>query len=776
MSIKKVFLGGFAFVLFLSLLAFGVVFSAPQKTVAKADGEVEIVYHAIITPEMAYGAYYDNSSQIHFTNLILQEATQSEQAKLYNAYTSNEDSTQIDPSGINVTHNSNITQYLQGDVVTTFADEEVSLAGIQFNGGVILPELGWFYESNNINGQITLTSLYAIENNTNGNIPSNFISGHYAENVINLYCILNPYSVPLISGDLGKYWDGSNEAPDPIATIPYLSQNALPTPTPTNKNKYRFVGFYTEENGQGEQITDEGGNLLAPWTHTGITLYAYYLPINNITYHYTYGNNNFTGTISYLASQSSSLNFSNFNTDVANNQATKDGTTDQALFPTDKVIYGWFLNQDLTNELGTLSNGLNSLTFENNTLELWAKLAETHYTLTINANGGTFNDAINSTQISLTRPFRSTLLSAITDSTESLKALIASGAYATKNGYDWSNYYLIETADSTTKLNLNTQLLENKTVYIYWTPKKYKLTYKTDGSFTKAEQLLDYDTLLYDYLNPEGKTIPTNTGYNFVGWATADADEQTSFVITTRPTEADFETANHINLHMIQPTDTMPSQNIIVHSVWIQAYTIRLSLNQGTLNVTSTKIQNKQNEPLVLTLENGETLQKALDRLEVSDFFSNTTYQPALKGCNFVGWCYYKDGDVSNNSASNTYVLDSKVLSWDKDTLLAHNIDITTDATFAALYSYNKGDTFYTEAPADTTSTIFAIILMVISVALLIMLILNHKSNGIIEINDKAIEAYKHIYGEDAPLPTFESTKPPFEEDDELEQNKKKDE
>ena len=41
---------------------------------------------------------------------------------------------------------------------------------------------------------------------------------------------------------------------------------------------YTFKGFYTEENGQGTQLTDETGASITNWTYTeNMTVYAYYV-------------------------------------------------------------------------------------------------------------------------------------------------------------------------------------------------------------------------------------------------------------------------------------------------------------------------------------------------------------------------------------------------------------------------------------------------------------------------------------------------------------------
>ena len=176
-----------------------------------------------------------------------------------------------------------------------------------------------------------------------------------------------------------------------------------------------------------------------------------------------------------------------------------------------------------------------------------------------------------------------------------------------------------------------------------------------------------------------------------------------------------------------------------------------------------------------ITIENGETLGQALIRQEIADFFTNPKYQPVLSSCKFVGWYYYVDGDFSNNQVGNSTQLDGSLSALNVNELKNRNIDVTKDSTIAAKFSFDTNATTYTTPPEETANTFFAIVLMVISVILLVMLIMSHRNSSKIEINDKAIDAYKEIYGEDAPLPTFESTRPPFEIEDDAPVQKQED-
>ena len=789
MKLTKIFFHSFWIVGFLALMFCGILLSVPAKNnVAKADDEVPIIFHALSTNETMFGAKDNGEGWGDYVDLIFDKT-----GSTYTLSGGYSEDPSVKLYDIVVTDTTNLGNYLGGDYPTKFVDgkmlnannEEVTITDLTVNGISVGPQTGWFYEASNVSSVITLTSLWK---EFDGNLPSNFI----ATGEIHLYCIFNPFSVTLNSGELGKFYSGTTTI-TPTILIPYLSQQTIAAaPKPNDESKYRFDGYFTQENGGGERITNQYGGLEQPWTRNLSNIYAHYVEIFHITYHYHYSNKYYTGMITYdkfkdgvtntIATDAFTLSVTN-----GSHQAKPEGGSAEN-FPTDKVVAGWFskdgyIDENNEGDWGTKINSFNptSLPSGQNTFEVWARLAETAYWLTFDANGGTFWDGETTKQFLC--DYNSTLASALTK----LETDAGGNDLATRVGYNFNKNEWVATQDGTFVLSINsTRITDTTTVYLKWTAKPCRITYMTNGTFALPGLLKDsnnnlyqdvpYGTNLYEYLDPNSSYITNpkdgnkleNPGYNFIGWAFANADMQNGFELTRRPTGTTAE-ANGVQLTFVQPTDTMPVEGIIVHSVWIKSYTIRLRLNQGTLDssVTSNlKVEDKKT--IILTIENNETFGKALERMGVEDFLTADVYKPALTNCTFVGWCYYKDGNITNNADDNTVIIDNKYLNMDIETLAAHNIDLTTDATVAAKYKYNTTDPFYTKAPSDTTSVIFAIILMIISIALLVMLILNHKNNGIIEINDKAIEAYKNIYGEDAPLPTFEATKPPFEVNDDI--------
>ena len=81
----------------------------------------------------------------------------------------------------------------------------------------------------------------------------------------------------------GEYSDGS--VTDTEYKVYPNSNYTLAVPT-TNDETVAFVGWYTDENGNGTRLTDENGASLAPWTGAhSIDVYAYWAQIFNYVEH-----------------------------------------------------------------------------------------------------------------------------------------------------------------------------------------------------------------------------------------------------------------------------------------------------------------------------------------------------------------------------------------------------------------------------------------------------------------------------------------------------------
>ena len=780
MNKTKVWLKGVWCIICVMLFCAGLsLININSNNVAKADDNYEIRYHAICTSgEVFTGKDSTNGNNLDtYVDVILNKDTKKVTAtkKL------------VDTDGNTIGYETTTVDCIPGKIVSPMIDSSgADLAPIVFNGeainlgttfvnGIYIdPSFGWMYESA-VGDTITLTSLCKTFNSNT--IPANFIENAYSPSansetkIINLYCIINPFTVWLNATDNGNYGIQIEHGEEQLirqrkTTVMFMDvKDDFEPATPDNTSEWRFDGYYTTPAG-GLKITDRYGSMHnGEWADQGWVsaeqqhLYAHYTRIFNIEFYYNFNNRTYHGATQF--DLSSNVSMATLNSAVAEETAYDTETNATLAFPADKVVAGWYKDQGFTQPV--------SFPLLQQNATLYAKLANSTYSVTFNANGGQFiND--RGTTITYSVGYNKTLGEAITKLTDELGSNVP---VATRKGYDCNNRNWSISADSTTSLNRTIPFVtEDKEVFLIWTVRTYKIEYHTGGTLSKTTDNVNYDQ---DLWNVVSKVKPTRTGYNFIGWSFSNNTSATSYTLETRPAGKilDFDTTTTLTFIRNESNEAdrefMPDHNIEVYGVWIQAYTVRFAFNQGEIpNISTTPlVLSNDKKAINITIENGETLGQALTRQELSDFFSNTRYQPSLASCIFEGWYYYSDGDFTNNEATNIAQIDNSMLNMNVKQLKDRNIDVTRDNVIAAKYTFNKDTFTYTTAPEDTSNTFFAIILMVISVILLVTLIMTHRGNSRIEVNDKAIDAYKEIYGEDAPLPTFESTKPPFEVGDE---------
>ncbi len=787
MKLAKIFLNGILCVVLsgLFLLGFGLINFNPNTTSkAEEPSSVNIRYWAISTNSDIYaGRDSDNNGdEDAFADVAFNPDT-----KKATGFTLDGGMQNVDANIFAVTPTKNEDGSMA--ISTIFEGVDFELSGYYVNGRLIDKKVGWLYDSNpsGTGNDFSLTSLY----NTFGSniLPADFLTNpaHYSpksidNNEIDLYCIINPFVVSLYPDNPENLEPlGGFESEDPLTpgvidgNISVYTTNVgykevkhdFKAPKPYEPQKYRFDGYYTDPVA-GDRITNRYGDMSggiyseSGWVLGNAELYARYVRVYNVTYYYTYNNAIFKGDLQFEISSNTTKD--ELDLAVVHNSAINQSTNTASPFPTDKVIAEWFTNESLENAQSF------PLTAQN--ITIYAKLAETHYDITFDANGGRFIDAGNSTQKTYTMEYGQSLGDAITKLTNELGA---STAVANRTGYNCNNRNWAAEKNTTQALSAAyTYIKDNMVVYLIWYQKEYTIEYHTDGTISKTkESNVHYGDKLYDIVK---KVTPVRTGYNFIGWAYSTSSSVPSYTLDSRPNSKVFNYSTSITLTFINDEvndadiEYMPDNNIHLYGVWIQAYTIRFSLNQGyPIKVENTPLVFNNNN-IIITVENGENLGQALNRQQIGDFFTNANYFPTLPNCSFEGWYYYTDGNFTNNAITNAYQLTSALLSMNIQQLQDINIDLTKDGVVAAKYSYNKeSDPYYTTAPEETANTVFAIILMIISVVLLVMLVLSHRGNSTLEINDKAINAYKQIYGEDAPLPTFKSTKPPFDTGEEYE-------
>jgi len=740
---------------------------------AKADDNYIINYYGISTSSQVFSAYDDD-----YKKLILDKNTNKVSVINSDGTAYPNQQNQIIANcfpGIDITPtaDSNGTT----SVPAVFSGELIPLNSTFVNGKIVdnsnngESNPGWFYESD-YGEQITLTSLVA----TFGinALPADFVTGNYSPTTnaetkeINLYCIINPSQITLRSGALGNFgFEGEPSSETKISNSPAqimysdVKEDFL-VPTPDNSSLWRFDGYFTEEIG-GMRVTDRYGNMrngdmaTTGWIYNISSIYAHYVQVFNVTYYYTLNNKTYHGATQFDTSKT--INERTLNETVYADTAYSS-TNAPLTFPTDKVVANWYTDPELTQ--------LASFPLSQVDTTLYARLANSTYNIIFNANGGEFTND-RGTTIPYTLEYGKTLSDAILRLTTELGSNVP---VATRTGYECNNRNWAISPESTTPLSRTTQFMtQDREVYLIWTVKTYRIEYHTDGTVSRTTENANYNQ---DLWNTVSRLTPTRTGYNFICWAYSTNTDATSYTLTSRPTSKtmDFNTTTTLTFIRDEADEAdrelMPDGNINLYGVWIQAYTIKFALNQGEIyNINETPlVLGSDKRSIAITIENGETLGEALARQDIADFFTNTKYQPQLNSCFFQGWYYYKDRDYANTKDNNITPIDESLLSMKVTDLQDRNIDITKDGVIAAKYNYNKDTVTYTTPPEDSINTFFAVILMVISIILLVMLIVTHRGSSRIEINDKAIDAYREIYGEDAPLPTFESTKPPFDVDE----------
>ena len=160
--------------------------------------------------------------------------------------------------------------------------------------------------------------------------------------------------------------------------------------TVPSKKGYTFKGYYTKENGQGDQIINENGYITDKITNTtyttNATLYAYYTAT---TYTVIYNSNGGTGT-------------------MANDTATYDSnfiTTKNTFAKTGYTFNGWNEKTDGTGTVwglttsGVYESGKSWKWTYTKNITLYAQWKVNSYTLTVNPNGGTWNNSTSASTI-----------------------------------------------------------------------------------------------------------------------------------------------------------------------------------------------------------------------------------------------------------------------------------------------------------------------------------------------------------------------------------------
>ena len=243
--------------------------------------------------------------------------------------------------------------------------------------------------------------------------------------------------------------------------VKYNENYNLPT---LEKEGYEFVGWFTEPDGGGNQITND-----MPTDDTIKKLYPHFIPKE-----YEISFDKQDGT------ESDKI------------KVTYDSVYENLPIPEREgyTFGGWYLDTDYTEEI---RNG-DTVKITDNT-NLYAKWIPNKYTVTLDGNGG----SVTPTSIEVTYNY------------------IYSGLPTpTRTGYTFAGWYTEREGGSIVNTTDTVSILSNITLYAHWTANNYTITFNANGgSVGQASKPITYGQS-YGTL-----PTPSKTGYSFQGWYTA---------------------------------------------------------------------------------------------------------------------------------------------------------------------------------------------------------------------------------------------------------------
>ena len=242
--------------------------------------------------------------------------------------------------------------------------------------------------------------------------------------------------------------------------VKYNENYNLPT---LEKEGYEFVGWFTEPDGGGNQITND-----MPTDDTIKKLYPHFIPKE-----YEISFDKQDGT------ESDKI------------KVTYDSVYENLPIPEREgyTFGGWYLDTDYTEEI---RNG-DKVQITDNT-NLYAKWIPNKYTVTLDGNGG----SVTPTSIEVTYNY------------------IYSGLPTpTRTGYTFAGWYTEREGGSIVNTTDTVSILSNITLYAHWTANNYTITFNANGGSVGTVLTVTYDST-YGTL-----PTPSRTGYSFAGWFTA---------------------------------------------------------------------------------------------------------------------------------------------------------------------------------------------------------------------------------------------------------------
>lgn len=252
-----------------------------------------------------------------------------------------------------------------------------------------------------------------------------------------------------------------------------------------------------------------------------------------------------------------------------------------------------------------------------------------NFTVTYNVNGGTvstsskmvsqaftnWNTAANGSGTAYNAGATYSANASVTLYAQYANPSIGSLPTPTRSGYTFDGWYTA--ANGGTKITDSTKVTANMTIYAHWKANAYTVSYNVNGGTGSiASQTKMYGTDL-----TLTSSVPTRTGYTFVGWS---------------------ESKSTVSAEYISGGKFSKNADTTLYAVWkINTYTVKYDLNGGTGSIASqTKTYGKD-----LTL---------------------TSAVPTKTGYTFVGWSesasaesaeYLSGGSFSKNANTVLYAV-----------------------------------------------------------------------------------------------------------------------
>ena len=318
----------------------------------------------------------------------------------------------------------------------------------------------------------------------------------------------NTYSITLVDGaGIGG-----------LGTVTATYNSTMPSVATPTMDGYLFSGYYTGPDGTGTQYYDADMSDMAIWDiAVDTTLYAYWIPIDyNVTYNC---NGRDGGAVPY---DSTVYHYRDMVT-ISTDEPTRTGY----------AFDGWV--SDISGDTNTYkTNETDTFTMPSDDVILTARWVGNTYSITLVDGAGigslgTVTATYNSTMPSVATP--------------TMDGYLFSGYYTGPDGTG-TQYYDADMSDMAIW-----DIAVDTTLYAYWIPIDYNVTYNCNGRDGGA---VPYDSTVYHYRDMVTISAdePTRTGYAFDGWV-SDISGDTN---TYKTNETD--------------TFTMPPGNVMLTASW----------------------------------------------------------------------------------------------------------------------------------------------------------------------------------------------------------------